>query len=193
MTQENQNLPQPANRTIVTLFTDEELKKLSLEERLGYINKLLDKLDEPNILEQFFMGRKKEANAIQEAKALAIKARGEVIEALGNSLRISVKQEEGMLGSRYSANLIATSEVLTRNMNKVNEQAIDLLVDDYQETVANLGSRQGLDASLKESLLDQAKDRLFQRQADTYEGFKKLLGQYRALVGELVGSIRKTS
>ncbi|MFH0806578.1 MAG: hypothetical protein V1885_02545 [Candidatus Brennerbacteria bacterium] len=193
MTQENQNLPQPTNRTIVSLFSEEELKKLSLEERLNYINKLLDKLEEPNILEQLFMGRKREASAIQEAKTLAIKARSEIIEALGNSLRISVKQEEGMLGSRYSANLIATSEVLTRNMNKVNEQAIDLLVDDYQETVASLGTRQGLEDTLKEALLTQAKDRLYQRQSDTYEGFKNLLAQYRHLVGELVGSIRKTS
>jgi hypothetical protein len=186
-----QNPIQGQNKGIVKLFSEEELKKLSLEERLGYINKLLDNLEDPNIIEQYFMGKKKEASAIQEMKVVAIQSRRDVIESLGNSLKITVKQEEGLLGTTFAANLIGTTEKIALKLNGLNEQAIDLLVDDFLGSINNINSRVDPPKHVRQQQLENAEQRLVYRQTDTLEGFQKLLSEFRGLVHAFVTSIHK--
>lgn len=173
------------------LLSEEELKNIGIEERLQYLSRLLNEAgEEPNIIEQLFFNKRQEAKAIQEIKIAVIQQRRQVIEAMGQALTVTVLQEEALLGVRYSAALIATSEVMVRDLNKIDEAAISTLLDDYVDTLNHIQSNSQIDADLKQQLLDDAKTRLAERQDDTYASFKSLLHRFRDLVGDVVEKIK---
>jgi hypothetical protein len=175
------------------LLSEQQLKKLGLEERITYMHKLIEHAgEEPNIIEQLFFGRKGEAKAIQDQKIAFSRGITQVLNSLCNSLTISVKQEEGLLGTKFCAAEIGTAEVLIRNLNQINERAITLLVDDYLEAKASIEEKsEKLGNELKELLLSEAKDRLTVRQHETYVGFKQLLSQFRSLIDNFVVAINE--
>lgn len=173
------------------LLDEEHLKKLGLEERIAYLDRLTELAgEEPNIIEQIVFGKRKEAKAIQELKITAINAKSKVLSVLGNSLTILVKQEEGLLGTRYSAAVVGTSEMFIRQLNQVNEKCITNLVDDYLDTIREIESKSGLGINLKETLLKEAEERLGQRQHDTFNNYREVLGEFRRLVKDIVTAIK---
>ena len=173
------------------LLREDELKKIGLEERLAYMDKLCNLLGpEPNIFEQFIYGRGKEAKAIQDLKANLIKAKSDIISVLGNSLMITVKQEESLFSTAHAAQIIGTSELCVRRLNQLNEKCINDLLDDYEDAINFIESKTNLNATLKQKLLQEAVDRLQLRQADIFENYRKLVSEFRKLISDVVSSVR---
>ena len=173
------------------LLNEKQLEKLGLQERITYMYKLIEHAGkEPNIFEQYFFGKKAEAESIQEQKIAFSKGITKVLNSLCNSLTITLKQEEGLLGMKFCAAQIGTAEVLIRNLNQINERAINFLVDDYLETKTSIENKgENLGDELKTLLLKEAVDRLIVRRHEMYTGFNQLLNQFRNLIDNFVGAI----
>lgn len=189
---ESGNVSRIVNQTEIPTLVDEgQIKNMSPDEFFKYLDKHIDKLEEPTAIQQiFFTSARMQAKEIQEVRASAVRARKGYIDSLSNSFRIYVKKYEDALGLRLGASVLAASETFAKELNSMNERAISTLVDDLVEFRSDVESK-NLPDEIKEELKQKAFTRHKERQDDTYTSFRNLLLDYRKLVQSLIQEIRE--
>ena len=186
------NISRLINQTEIPTLVDEgQIRNMSPDEFFKYLDKYIEKLDEPTAIQQlFFSSARMQAKEIQEVRASAIRARKGYIDSLSNSFRIYVKKYEDALGLRLGASVLAASETFAKELNTMNERAISTLVDDLVEFRGEVESK-NLPDEIKEELKEKAFTRHKEREDDTWKSSRNLLTDYRKLVQSLIQDIRE--